>query len=574
MSNLTVFQNFIHLSRYARYIPEKQRRETWEETVTRYFDFFETFLKENNDYTLTKELRSELQTAVLNLDVMPSMRCLMTAGEALRTNNIAGYNCSFVAIDTIKTFGEIMYILMSGVGVGFTVESVGVGKLPEVPEELHSSDSTIHVADSRLGWAKGLTELISLLYSGNIPRWDFSKIRPAGAVLKTFGGRASGPKPLEDLFLFIIKTFKGAKGRKLTTLECHDIICMIGESVVAGGSRRSALISLSDLTDDRMRNAKNGAWWNNTPYRSLANNSAVYNEKKPTVETFLTEWKSLYDSKSGERGIFSRYAAKAVVERSNEFRKSLGCDDFRFRDTNYEFGTNPCSEIILRDKQFCNLSEVVIRSSDGPADLCRKVRIATILGTFQSCLTNFKFLEKKWTRNTEDERLLGVSLTGIMDNSITSGQNDNYPLNAVLSQMRQVAIETNAQYAKEIGIPMATAITAVKPSGCTTLDTEIKTSCGNKSMAEIFTTLTDVNIFECVPGTWLSVKEKMYVFDESNQIQEITKLFINGISEVFEIEDENGEIYKFTGNHELKTTNGWKHVNELTEQDQIIDFNK
>ena len=466
----TEFQTYIYKSRYARYIHDKGRRELWPETVARYFDFFKIHLKEKHGFELTKELRAELETAILNLEVVPSMRCLMTAGSALERDNIAGYNCSFIAIDNPKTFAEVLFILMCGTGVGFSVERQYINKLAEIPDELYPSDTTIIVNDSKLGWAKSLNELISLLYTGNIPKWDLSKLRPAGAILKTFGGRSSGPEPLDRLFKFIVQIFQNNKGQRLSSLDCHDIVCMVGECVVVGGVRRSALISLSNLSDDRMRTAKMGQWWSLTPYRRISNNSAVYTEKHPTMDKFMAEWKSLYDSKSGERGIFSRYAAKNVIERSNAFRKQHfegweNYQDIRYRDPDYEWGTNPCSEIILRDKQFCNLTEVIVRASDTLDDLKRKVRIAAILGTFQSTLTEFRFLSKKWKDNTEDERLLGVSLTGIMDNRLTSGQLNHDKLKDALTEMRKVAILTNFDFAKTIGIPPSVATTAVKPSG-------------------------------------------------------------------------------------------------------------
>lgn len=461
------FQYYVYLSRYSRFLHDKQRRETWSETVGRYFDFFEKHLKENYSYTLTKDLRNELENAVINMEIMPSMRCLMTAGPALERDNIAAFNCSYVAVDSTKVFSEIMMILMCGTGVGFSVENQYVNKLPEIPEELHKTDSIIVVADSKIGWAKALNELISMLYTGYIPHWDLSKVRPAGEILKTFGGRASGPGPLEKTFKFIVKTFMEAKGRRLNSLECHDICCSIGECVVVGGVRRSATISLSDLTDEKMRHAKSGQWWSITPWRSLANNSAVYNDKKPSMDVFMTEWKSLFDSKSGERGFFSRYAAKNVINRSNEFRKNNFGENknIRYRDLNYDWGCNPCSEIILRDKEFCNLTEVVIRDNDDEKLLIKKIKLATILGTFQSTLTNFRFISKKWSTNTEDERLLGVSLTGIMDNTITSGKNGIDKLKNLLTNLRKQSIQTNIDFSEKIGIKTSTAITCIKPSG-------------------------------------------------------------------------------------------------------------
>ena len=447
----TSYQEFIHLSRYSRWLPEKERRETWDETVARYFDFFTEHLKETVNFTLSKELRTELEQAVLGLRVMPSMRCIMTAGEALKRENIAGYNCSYVAVDRPQAFDEILYILMNGTGVGFSVERQYVSQLPTIADEFFETDTTITVADSKLGWAKALKELIGMLYIGQIPRWDLSKVRPAGAPLKTFGGRASGPEPLESLMNFTVNVFKNAAGRKLSSIEAHDVVCKIAEVVVVGGVRRSALISLSNLSDDRMRAAKSGQWWNDNPQRALANNSACYSEK-PDIGVFMDEWKSLYDSKSGERGIFNRESAVWMASKNG-----------RRNTEDYEFGTNPCSEIILRNREFCNLSEVVVRASDTRESLLEKVRLATILGTFQSTLVNFKYVSKSWRKNCEEERLLGVSLTGIMDCKLTNGKDKNTAI--LLRDLRSVAIQTNREFAKKLGINQSVAVTCVKPSG-------------------------------------------------------------------------------------------------------------
>ena len=449
----TQYQQFIHLSRYSRWLPEEGRRESWNETVTRYFDFFTEHLNDMCNYTLDKKTRDELEDAVLSTKVMPSMRCMMTAGEALKRENIAGYNCSYVAVDRVQAFDEILYILMNGTGVGFSVERQYTSKLPEVAEEFYMSDTMILVADSKLGWAKAFKELIGMLYIGQIPRWDLSKVRPAGTALKTFGGRASGPDPLESLFEFCVTTFKNSAGRKLTSVECHDIVCKIAEIVVVGGVRRSALISLSNLSDDRMRTAKAGQWWEQNSQRALANNSACYTEK-PDIGIFMEEWKSLYDSKSGERGIFNRESANKMAAKNGR----------RVVD-GYEFGTNPCSEIILRSREFCNLSEAVITTTDTRESLIEKVRIATILGTFQSTLTNFKYVSATWKKNCVEERLLGVSLTGIMDNKITNGKQGGAALKGLLDELREIAVETNAKWAKKLGINRSTAITCVKPSG-------------------------------------------------------------------------------------------------------------
>jgi ribonucleoside-diphosphate reductase alpha chain len=455
----TLYQQFIHQSRYARWLDYEGRRETWPETVRRYMMFMTKHLYKQHKYEMPEDLFHEVEAAILNLEVMPSMRCLMTAGPALERDNVAGYNCSYLPVDSPRAFDEALYILMCGVGVGFSVERQYVGKLPLVNEHFEKSDTTIVVEDSKAGWARALRELIAMLYAGQIPSWDTSKVRGAGERLKTFGGRSSGPEPLERLFRFCVEIFKGAKGRHLTSLECHDIMCMIGEIVVVGGVRRSAMISLSNLTDDRMRGAKSGQWWVDNKQRALANNSVSYTEN-PDMGAFMTEWKALYDSKSGERGIFNRVAAKKQSENGR-------------RDPFQEWGTNPCSEIILRPNQFCNLSEAVIRSDDGVDDVQRKVRIASILGTWQSTLTNFKYLRKKWKQQTEEERLLGVSLTGIMDNEFFSGamdermeRDDNgYTLSDALEELRDHVIATNKQYAEDIGIPQSTATTCVKPSG-------------------------------------------------------------------------------------------------------------
>ena len=448
----TSYQEFIHLSRYSRWLPEKKRRETWDETIKRYFDFFQEHLKENCDYTLKPKLREELETAVLNLRVMPSMRCLMTAGEALKRENIAGYNCSYIAVSRVQSFDEILYVLMNGTGVGFSVERQYITQLPIVAEEFHPSDTVITVADSKLGWAKAYKEFLGLLWIGQIPKWDLSKIRPAGSPLKTFGGRASGAEPLDNLMHFTINTLTGAAGRRLSSIECHDIVCKIAEVVVVGGVRRSALISLSNLSDDRMRHAKSGQWWNDNPQRALANNSACYTEK-PDMGIFMDEWRALYESKSGERGIFNRQSANNQTERTGR----------RVVD-GYEFGTNPCAEIILRDREFCNLSEVVVRANDTEESLLEKIRLATILGTFQSTLTNFKYVSSMWRKNCEEERLLGVSLTGIMDSRITNGKS-NKDLVKLLEALKKQSIEVNKEFAKELGINQSAAVTCVKPSG-------------------------------------------------------------------------------------------------------------
>tara|TARA_X000001388_G_scaffold60669_1_gene46074 strand:- start:9372 stop:11300 length:1929 start_codon:yes stop_codon:yes gene_type:complete len=446
----TDYQNFIALSRYARWKDDEQRRETWSETVDRYFDYMANHLKKKHGYILTKALREKLDNSILALGIMPSMRALMTAGVALDRCHVAGYNCSYIPVDSPRSFDECMYILMCGTGVGFSVERENVDKLPTVNEHFEDSTTVITVADSRPGWARALRELIAMLYVGQIPSLDVSQVRPAGARLKTFGGRASGPQPLIDLYNFCIAIFKKAAGRRLYPIECHDIMCKIGEVVVVGGVRRSALISLSNLNDDQMRHAKSGSWWENEGHRALANNSVAY-KGKPDMGTFMREWLALYESKSGERGIFNRKSAKKKVEENGR------------RKPDHAFGCNPCSEIILRPYQFCNLTEVVARETDDLNSLKEKVRLATILGTFQSTLTEFKYLRKVWKQNTEEERLLGVSLTGILDCPILSPNNDS--LEDTLEQLRHVAVETNLQISKVLDVPQSTAITCIKPSG-------------------------------------------------------------------------------------------------------------
>jgi ribonucleoside-diphosphate reductase alpha chain len=447
---MSPYQQFIHMTRYSRWLPELQRRETWPETVTRYIDFFAA--KQSANPAAVAVLKDELQSAILNMKVMPSMRALMTAGEALERENVAGYNCSYIAINSEHSFAEALYILMCGTGVGFSCERQEISSLPRIPDSLKDTEDIIVVADSKEGWAKAYHRLISSLYIGDIPQVDYSKVRPAGARLKTFGGRASGPEPLARLFDYTIATFRKAQGRRLTSIEVHDIMCMVGEIVVVGGVRRSALISLSNLSDQRMRDAKAGQWWIDNPQRALANNSVAYSER-PEMEIFMDEWLSLVKSKSGERGIFNREAAQKQAAKYGR----------RSRDLNY--GTNPCSEIILRDKQFCNLTEIVIRASDTPADIKEKVRLAVILGTFQATLTNFHFLSDTWRQNTELEALLGVSMTGIMDNRFTAGLEDRQALADFLDSMREYAVEVNKEWAGILGINPATAITAVKPSG-------------------------------------------------------------------------------------------------------------
>jgi ribonucleoside-diphosphate reductase alpha chain len=451
MNNLlpTVYQQFIHKSRYARWVDEEGRRENWDETVDRYIGFMQDHVLMKHNVKLQDKTVNEIRDSVLSLQVMPSMRAMMTSGPALARDNICGYNCSYIPVDSPRAFDECMYILMCGTGVGFSVERENVDRLPVVSDNFGDSDIVITVGDSKPGWAKAFRELIALLYAGQIPTWDMSAIRPSGSRLKVMGGRASGPQPLIDLFNFAVQVFKKSAGRRLYPIECHDLMCKVGEVVVVGGVRRSALISLSNLNDDQMRHAKSGNWWEHEGQRALANNSVSYKEK-PQMETFMREWLALVESKSGERGIFNREAADKQVGRNGR------------REQGHMWGTNPCSEIILRGYQFCNLSEVVVRESDSLEDLKSKVRVATILGTLQSTLTDFKYLRKIWKDNTEEERLLGVSLTGIMDHPVLSKNVDS---KRWLEEMRRTAVDTNLKFANMLGIPQSTAITCVKPSG-------------------------------------------------------------------------------------------------------------
>jgi len=446
------YENFIALSRYAKWVESEERRETWGETVDRYFSFMTNHLKTNHNYIPNEKLVAELKEFVFKRNVMPSMRSVMTSGAALERDNVAGYNCAFLPVDSPRSFDETMYVLMCGTGVGFSVEYKYINKLPAVPEKLEKTDTVIVVEDSKQGWAKAYRELLALLWTGHIPAIDVTKVRPAGARLKTMGGRSSGPQPLINLFDFTIAKFKNAAGRNLKPIECHDIMCKIGEVVVVGGVRRSAMISLSNINDIEMAQAKSGNWWENSPQRALSNNSVAYS-RKPEMEQFIAEWKSLYDSKSGERGIYNVAAAQAQAAK------------FGRRDPEIHYGTNPCSEIILRPYQFCNLSEVVLRENDTKKDIQRKVELATILGTWQSTLTDFKYLRKIWKDNTEEERLLGVSLTGQFGHKFMSGKEDLIMLESFLMSMRDRAREVNQEEAGKIGIPESAAITCVKPSG-------------------------------------------------------------------------------------------------------------
>ena len=446
------YENFIALSRYARWIEKENRRETWQETVDRYFDFMIIQLREKHGYVPNDKDLRDLREAVFNRNVMPSMRSVMTAGPALERENVSGYNCAFLPVDNARSFDEAMYILMCGTGVGFSVEYKYINKLPSLPETLEKSNTVIAVGDSKEGWAKAYRELLGLLWAGQIPQIDISKVRPSGARLKTMGGRSSGPQPLVNLFDFTIQIFKNALGRQLKPIECHDMMCKIGEVVVVGGVRRSAMISLSNINDIEMAQAKAGNWWEKNSQRALSNNSVAYS-RKPEMQQFIAEWKSLYDSKSGERGIYNVAAAQAQAAKYGR------------RSPDIHYGTNPCSEIILRPYQFCNLSEVVLREDDTPESVAKKVRLASILGTWQSTLTDFKYIRKIWKDNTEEERLLGVSLTGQFGNKFFSGQDGTKKLADTLDRLREYAVEINIEEAEKIGIPASAAVTCVKPSG-------------------------------------------------------------------------------------------------------------
>ena len=451
---MSAFQQYIALSKYARYLPEQKRRETWAETVARYCDYFQA---RNPLFP-----REKIYNAIYNLEVMPSMRALMTAGVALDRDNVAAFNCGYTSIDDPRAFDEVMYLMMCGCGIGFSVERQFINKLPEIAEEFHPTDTVIKVKDSRIGWASAFRELISLLYSGLIPQWDLSSLRPAGAPLKTFGGRSSGPSPLNDLFRFTVKIFQNAAGRKLSSIECHDIMCKIGDIVVAGGVRRSAEISLSNLSDERLRDAKSGQWWITDPQRALANNSVAYTEK-PEINRFMKEWLALYESKSGERGIFNRAAAKLKIKNCLEGRRKYQNE----KGQDFEYGTNPCGEIVLRPSSFCNLTETVIRPDDTLEILLKKVEIATIMGTFQATVTNFRYIRSIWKKNTEEEALLGVSFTGIMDHPVLSKVSDT--AKHWLKTLKQHAVKVNKEWSENLGINSAAAITTCKPSGTVSL---------------------------------------------------------------------------------------------------------
>ena len=544
------YSKFIHKSRYARWDEKKKRREEWEETIDRLVEYWST---ERPEFM---EVKERIREAITNTKVMPSMRSMMTAGKALDRDHVSGYNCSYVAVDHPRVFDETMYILMCGTGLGFSVERQYINELPEISEEFHQTDTTIVVSDSKIGWASSYRQLISLLYQGMIPKWDISKVRLAGAKLKTFGGRASGPEPLVDLFRFTIAMFTNAQGRKLNSIECHDLMCKIADIVVVGGVRRSALISLSNLTDQRMRVAKSGQWWLADAQRQLANNSVCYTEK-PDIGIFMDEWKALYTSKSGERGIFNRAAA---IKQQPERRAALGYT---------EFGCNPCSEIILRSKSFCNLTELVVRPDDTLETLMDKMELATILGTFQSTLTKFRYLSSIWRKNCEEERLLGVSLTGIMDNPVMNGSEGEEKLKQWLNALKERAIVVNEEWAEKLGINPATAITCVKPSGCCTLDTQIKTTKGIMSFAELAYEF-GIQPHEMETDRWFDIETDIKVYDEYDQPQDMEKFYVNGIAEVFDIEDVDGIIYSFTGNHKLLLNTGeWKQVKDLVEGDEI-----
>ena len=532
------YSQFIHLSRYSRWLEDKGRRETWEETTRRYVDFFA------NRFPELKSEIFDLQKHILNFKVMPSMRCLMTAGKALERSEVACYNCAYLAIDNQRAFDEVLYILLCGTGIGFSVERQYVNKLPEVAESFYDSDTTIVVPDSKIGWATSFRELVALLYGGKVPKWDLSRLRPAGARLKTFGGRSSGPQPLDNLFRFAVNIFKRAAGRRLNSLECHDLICKVADTVVVGGVRRAATLSLSNVSDDRMRAAKSGQWWVENKQRRLANNSACYTEK-PELEVFMREWMALYGSKSGERGIFNRVAAKKKVAENG--RRVLG----------YDLGSNPCNEILLRSAGLCNLSEIIVRPDDTLDDLKEKAKIATIFGTLQSTLTNFKYLRKIWRNNTEEERLLGVSMTGIMDHKTLSNP-DNSHLKRWLAEIKETCIETNKEWAKKLGIEESVAITCVKPSGCRPINSLVTTNSG------IFT-LEDFMYNHDPSKDWCDISGITAVGGGP-----VTKSFINGEAPVLSIKMSFGMEVESTPNHQWYIKDkGWVRTDEIKPGDQI-----
>lgn len=550
------YSQFIHISRYSRWLEEEKRRETWDETVQRYIDFWISRFPEYE-----KNLK-KYKKYIKQFKVMPSMRALTSAGPALDKHEVAGYNCAFTAVDNQKVFDEILYILMCGTGVGFSVERQYINKLPEVAEEFYDSDTTIIVPDSKKGWASSLRELISLLYSGKVPKWDLSRLRPAGARLKTFGGRSSGPEPLNELFEFTVNLFKKAAGRKLSSIECHDLVCKIADIVVVGGVRRSALLSLSNLSDDRMRLAKSGQWWIENQQRQLSNNSACYSEK-PEFEIFLKEWLSLYHSKSGERGIFSLVAAQ---KKANENGR---------RDGSLIAGTNPCSEIILRIAQFCNLTEIVIRSEDTLEDLIEKAKVATIFGTFQATLTNFKYLRKVWKRNTEEERLLGVSMTGIMDHPILGTECDE--AKEWLTKIKEICIDTNKRWAKKLDIAQSAAVTCVKPSGCRPKDSLTCTDQGILTLEELLENHGNNEKWGDIEGVG--------VYQENASVNKISKTYVNGISDIIKIRLSYNLELESTPNHKWFVkqrymrnklnkyidVNKWVRADEIKEND-ILDI--
>ncbi|OHA58490.1 MAG: ribonucleoside-triphosphate reductase [Candidatus Vogelbacteria bacterium RIFOXYD1_FULL_44_32] len=435
---------FVYYRTYANWIEDEGRRETWIETVERYI----SFMQENMGALLTEAEYDEIRQTILKQEAMPSMRLMQFAGKAARATNVCAYNCSYIAPTKLEDFAEIMYVSMCGTGAGYAAESQNIQQLPIIKRQTGEKIATHTVEDSKEGWCNALTLGFKTWYDGKDVDFDFSQLRPAGARLKTMGGKSSGPEPLRQLLTFTRDHILRKQGKRLSNLDAHDIICKIGEIVVAGGVRRSALISLSDFDDTDIRDAKKGLFWITDPQRSLANNSAVYNEK-PTASDFLAEWTALVKSGTGERGIFNRGGLKTSMP---ERRRKISANHFD------KFGTNPCGEIILRSKQFCNLSEVVARAEDTEETLLKKIRIATILGTYQSTLTKFRYLSDEWRQNCEEERLLGVSITGQWDCPAVRNAE-------TLRKMRDYAIEVNKEYAKRFGVNESTSITCVKPSG-------------------------------------------------------------------------------------------------------------
>jgi ribonucleoside-diphosphate reductase alpha chain len=457
MTVMSLYQQVIFKTRYARWVEEEGRRENWDETVKRYCDYFEDHLKEKHSHKIPRKVLKEVYDSIYNLEVMPSMRTLMTSGKALESAEVANYNCAFLVVDAVRAFSEHMYVLMCGAGSGFSVERRFTEKLPEVPEELHPSDTTIIVADSRKGWCAAYNQYLNLLFAGNIAKVNVDKVRKEGTRLKTFGGYASGPGPLLDLFKHTEEIFRGAQGRQLRPIEVFSIMCYIAQIVVVGGVRRSATIALFDKDDIEMRTAKSGYWFNDPKRKhyAMANISAVF-ETKPAAAEFMDIWRDLVASKAGEPGILNR---KALWEGAEAIGRATRYED----GSRIPYGVNPCSEIVLQPYSFCNLTGAAIRPEDTLEDIKKKVRVATIIGTWQATVTDFDYLRKVWQSNVEDERLLGVCLAGIMDHPVLSQTTEESA--RWENELRELAWEVNKSIAEDIGINTTASVTAIKPAG-------------------------------------------------------------------------------------------------------------